>query len=273
MNSRPAAVLCIHDLSALGRAGLSAVVPVLAAFGAQPVALPTMVLSSHTGGLGQPAVMADESYGQKALAQYRALGVEFDYIYSGYLASPAQVELVRTAHACWPGACLVVDPVMGDHGRLYTGIGPEMVQAMKELCAMADLILPNAPEACLLMEKEPAMPGDRQAAGRLAEEVRQATGAKNAVVTGMDMGEKILCAGAGRDAFLVVRNRLHRSFPGTGDLFGAVLIGGPCRGNALSAAAEAAAVFVAEAIAATPADADTRLGVWFEPLLGRLKER
>ena len=90
------------------------------------------------------------------------------------------------------------------------------------------------------------------------------------MVTGLPMGKFVGCAGAGEEPFVVRHLHMDRSFPGTGDLFGAIVTGSLLRGNALSAAADAAAGFVAQAIQHTPRDADTRCGVWFEPLLPRL---
>ena len=90
--------------------------------------------------------------------------------------------------------------------------------------------------------------------------------APDAIVTGVAMGKYIGCAGAGRDRFVIKKLHIERSFPGTGDLYGAVLIGSLIQGNVMSAAAE----FVSLAIQKTPADQDTRFGVWFEPLLPRL---
>src|SRR5699024_10046005 len=85
MNSAPKTVLCIHDLPGFGRAALSVIVPVLSALGVQAVALPTAVLSTHTGGLGTPARMSNPGYGPAALAHYHRLGLRFDCIYAGYL--------------------------------------------------------------------------------------------------------------------------------------------------------------------------------------------
>ena len=122
MSNAPKTVLCIHDLPGFGRAGLSVIVPVLSALGAQAVAVPTAVLSPHTGGLGTPAELSNPGYGPAALAHYQRLGLRFDCIYSGYLADPTQAKLVEQAFELWPRALKVVDPVLGDGGRLYKGL-------------------------------------------------------------------------------------------------------------------------------------------------------
>ena len=267
--TEPKKVLCIHDLSGMGRCSLAVILPVLSVMGIQPVALPTVVLSTHTGGLGTPARMDGAAYAREALEHYHTLGVEFDCIYTGYLGGEAQADLAEQAFELWPAARKVVDPVMGDNGKAYSTVTPAFIDRMRALCRKADLILPNVTEAALLLGREPteAVPDDA-AAQALADKLLQLT--PNAVVTGLPLGKYIGCAGAGREQFVIKKLHIERSFPGTGDLYGAVLIGSLIQGNALSAAADNAAEFVSLAIQNTPAGQDTRFGVWFEPLLPRL---
>lgn len=265
----PKKILCIHDLSGVGRCSLSVILPVLSVMGVQPVALPTVVLSTHTGGFGTPARMDGCAYGEAALEHYHALGLEFDCIYTGYLGGEAQVALAEKAFALWSSAYKVVDPVMGDGGKAYSTVTPALIDRIRNLCRAADLILPNYTEAQLLLEREPALTElDDAQAQALADEVTAI--APNAIVTGLPIGKYIGCAGSGKDRFVIKRLHLARSFPGTGDLYGAVLLGSVMQGNALSAAADNAAEFVLLAIQRTPAGQDTRFGVWFEPLLPKL---
>lgn len=270
--SAPKTVLCIHDLSGMGRCSLSVAAPVLAAMGHQPVLLPTALLSTHTGGLGQPTIHGLPGYGESALQHYKELGVEFDCIYSGYLATPQDQELVHKAFSMWPNALKIVDPVLGDYGKFYSGM-EQLLCGMRELCRQADLILPNQTEACFLLERpyteEDFTPEQAQ---QLADDL--SANIQKAVVTGLPMGKHLACAGSyGRERFCVKRLRMNRNYPGTGDLFASVLVGALLRGNALSAAVDAAAGFVGEAINYTDPSAEPALGVWFEPLLGRLCER
>ena len=268
--TEPKKVLCIHDLSGVGRCSLAVILPVLSVMGIQPVALPTVVLSTHTGGFGTPARMDGGAYGAAALEHYHALGLEFECIYTGYLGGEEQVALAEKAFALWPNARKVVDPVMGDNGKAYATVTPAFIDRMRKLTAQADLILPNATEAALLLEREPQTTDafDDASAQALADELL--TLAPSAVVTGLALGKYIGCAGSGRERFVIKKLHISRSFPGTGDLYGAVLIGSLIQGNALSAAADNAAEFVSLAIQNTPAGQDTRFGVWFEPLLPRL---
>ena len=265
----PKKVLCIHDLSGMGRCSLAVILPVLSVMGVQPVALPTVVLSTHTGGLGTPARLDGCAYGEQALEHYHALGVEFDCIYTGYLGGEDQVALAEKAFALWPAAKKIVDPVMGDNGKAYSTVTPALIDRIRALCGAADLILPNYTEAQILLQRQPQTELlTDEAAQALADELTAL--APGAVVTGLPLGKYIGCAGSGKDRFLIKKLHISRSFPGTGNLYGAVLIGSLLQGNALSAAADNAAEFVALSIQNTPAAQDTRYGVWFEPLLPRL---
>ncbi len=267
--AEPKKILCIHDLSGVGRCSLSVILPVLAVMGVQPIALPTVVLSTHTGGFGAPARMDGSAYGEAALEHYRALGLEFDCIYTGYLGGEAQVALAEKAFDLWSNAYKVVDPVMGDHGKAYSTVTPALIDRIRHLCRRADLILPNYTEAQLLLEREPVLTElDEEQAQALANDM--ATLAPSAVITGLPLGKYIGCAGGGKDRFVLKKLHIARSYPGTGDLYGAVLLGSLMQGNALSAATDNAAEFVALAIQRTPVNQDSRFGVWFEPLLPRL---
>ena len=170
--TEPKKILCIHDLSGMGRCSLAVILPVLSVMGCQPVALPTVVLSTHTGGLGTPARLDGAAYGLAALKHYRELGVEFDCIYTGYLGGEEQVALAEKAFDLWPAARKVVDPVMGDNGKAYSTVTPALIDRMRGLCRRADLILPNATEAALLLEREPQTDAfDDASAQALADEV------------------------------------------------------------------------------------------------------
>ena len=123
---RPArTVAAIHDLSGVGRCALTVVMPVLSAMGAQVCPVPTAVLSAHTAFSGI-AVRDLTDFLPAYLDHWRALGLRFDAVYAGYLGSPAQVEIVSDLLAEQEGALKVLDPVMGDDGRLYSGMAEEM---------------------------------------------------------------------------------------------------------------------------------------------------
>lgn len=272
MSAAPKTVLCIHDLPGFGRAGLSVIVPILSALGVQAVAVPTSVLSTHTGGLGAPARLSSPGYGPAALAHYRRLGVRFDCIYSGYLSEPEQALLVEQAMEYWPDALTVVDPVMGDNGRMYSGLAQEMIPALFNLCSKADMILPNATEAALLLGDALPAPGSVTPEVAAESAARLTRICPQVLLTGVAAGHSVLCAGADKNGatYTVRTPMVPRMFHGTGDIFGAVLVGRLLQGNVPEAAAQAAAVFVGDCLRATPEGADERLGVWLESVLGKL---
>ena len=276
MSNAPKTVLAIHDLPGFGRAALSVIVPVLSCLGVQAVALPTAVLSTHTGGLGTPAKLSNPGYGPAALAHYQRLGLRFDCIYSGYLADPTQAKLVEQAFELWPRALKVVDPVLGDGGRLYKGLGADMVPAMYNLCSKANLIVPNVTEAALLLgDPLPGVGSSEQAAEQAARLTRIAPQVVVTGVTGLSDGRCIGCVGAARggQGYAVKTPLLPRMFHGTGDIFAAVLVGRILQGNVPQAAVQAAAAFVSECIRQTPEGTDERLGVWLEAALPKLMQQ
>ena len=276
MSSAPKTVLAIHDLPGFGRAALSVIVPVLSCLGVQAVALPTAVLSTHTGGLGTPAKLSNPGYGPAALAHYQRLGLKFDCIYSGYLADSSQAKLVEQAFELWPHALKVVDPVLGDGGRLYKGLGADMVPAMYSLCSKADLIVPNVTEAALLLgDPLPGVGSSEQAAEQAARLTRIAPQVVVTGVKGISSGRCIGCVGAARggQGYAVKTPLIPRMYHGTGDIFGAVLVGRILQGNVPQAAVQAAAAFVSECIRQTPEGTDERLGVWLEAALPKLMQQ
>ena len=276
MSNAPKTVLAIHDLPGFGRAALSVIVPVLSCLGVQAVALPTAVLSTHTGGLGTPAKLSNPGYGPAALAHYQRLGLRFDCIYSGYLADPTQAKLVEQAFELWPRALKVVDPVLGDGGRLYKGLGADMVPAMYNLCSKANLIVPNVTEAALLLgDPLPGVGSSEQAAEQAARLTRIAPQVVVTGVAGLSAGRSIGRVGAARggQGYSVKTPLIPRMYHGTGDIFGAVLVGRILQGNVPQAAVQAAAAFVSECIRQTPEGTDERLGVWLEAALPKLMQQ
>ncbi len=273
-------VLCIHDLSCVGRCSLSVILPVLSAMGIQACPLPTALLSTHTGGLGDPAVLGAEAFCKDALAHWNQLGLTFDCVYSGYLASQTSAELVQRAFAQNPDACKLVDPVLADHGKLYRSVTPALCETMVSLCRQADVLCPNVTESAVLLG---LAPDDRPFGSltelhRRLEQLQKAfSQAKAVVITGVQLsdgthGNAILTA-EGQPEFLAY-TPVAQQYPGTGDLFAAVLAGALTRGESTAAGVKRAADFVARAAAETlRRDADPRFGAVFEPVLGYLTNR
>lgn len=145
-------ILTIQDISCVGQCSLTVALPILSACGHETAALPTAVLSTHTGRFQGYTFrdLTDDIPG--ICAHWEREGLDFSAVYTGYLASARQIALVRDVirSRLRPGGVLIVDPAMADDGRLYSGFGTDVVDAMRTLCAEADYILPNVTEAALL---------------------------------------------------------------------------------------------------------------------------
>ncbi len=263
----------IHDLSGFGRCSLTIILPVLSAMGVQCCPLPTAYLSTHTGGftgntfLDMTAALAD------AARHWETLGLTFQAVYTGFMASPEQLALAGEVVAWMKGrgALAVIDPVMGDHGRPYRTYTPSMCAAAAELAALGDVITPNLTEAALLLGLD-RLPEDHfdQVAARLSLDGRRSVVLTGAVRRAGEAGAVCYDRETGETTFVGLR-RAEGEFHGTGDLFTSVLTGALLQGKGLAEGAWMAAGFVQDCVERTARlGTPAREGLDFEPLLGRL---
>lgn len=258
-------VLSIQDLSCLGKCSLTVALPVLSAMGCACSVLPTAVLSTHTA-FPNPHCRSLTEDILPIAEHWSSVGAKFDAIAVGYLADPLQAENVRTVLELFKST-VILDPAMGDHGRLYSGQTPDHVQAMARLCRQADFILPNLTEAALLTGLPYREDADSSylrdlAAGMLA------FGARTVVITGFTRSDgKTGFFGANADGstFTYQAERIPKHFHGTGDLFASVFTGSLLQSKEAPAAATLAARFVERVIAVT--EESTPFGIAFEPEL------
>lgn len=270
-------VLAIHDLCSFGRCSLTAAIPVLSAQGVQACPFPTALFSNNfTYG---SFVFSDFTEKMRGfMDEWEKLQLPFDAVYSGFLASLEQMEVVKEAarrFASREDALVVVDPAMGDDGKLYPIYTPEMVAGMRSLVRQADLITPNYTEACLLLERpyETRMPEDAELEVMCRE--LAAFGAKQVVITsvpGRPDEIRVASFDVQKESFVVhSTERIPFATCGTGDIFTSVVTGALLQGEALDAAVLKAMRFVSHAIEHTMATgADVRAGVQLEPCLREL---
>jgi pyridoxine kinase len=197
------------------------------------------------------------------------VGAEFDGILTGYLASAAQAELALELIGRFGEKALVIqDPAMADHGRLYSGLGPELVEAHRRICARADLVIPNLTEGCMLAGVEYEDRTDLEFCRQIATALLQIT--KAVLLTGYSPSPDTLgfYYSDGQTEFAHAGPRYPRSCHGTGDLFAAVVMGGCMGGLTVPQAGRLAAEFIHRSIAKT--GENSRFGVAFEGELGWL---
>lgn len=263
-------VLSVQALACVGRCGLTVALPVLSAMGCQCSVLPTTLLSTHTG-FSHPHKQDLKEHFAPIWAHWQAQNVQFDAITVGYLASPEQAQGVLSLLEQFP-AFTVVDPVMGDRGKLYSGITEAHIQAMKSLCKAGNILLPNVTEAALLTGMEYRETADEGYFRELAQGML-AFGADAAVVTGVSAGQgRIGFSGAMKtgEVFSYDALCIPKTLHGTGDLFCAALTGAYLRGMDVKKAATLAAQFIERVVAATKEQ--TFFGAEFESQLPWLWE-
>lgn len=267
-------VLALHDLSGFGRSSLVPIIAVLSAGGHQCVPLPTAVFSTHTA-IPNWVTTDLTSAMQGTIEQYDALGLRFEAVYAGFLGSADQIDRVREAaqRLKAPGGVTLIDPVMGDNGKVYDTYTPEMCTRMRELCAIADIITPNTTEAAILMDWDPcSRPRTAEEAWEWLRALRAQYGAQ-VVLTGLDFEQGKVGSGCLSDTggTLSLHRRIDRYYPGTGDLFASVMLGALLNGHSLPAACERAGEYVKDCIAYTAEQqTDPMHGVQFEKLLYKL---
>lgn len=258
-------VLSVQDLSCLGKCSLTVALPVISAMGCECAVLPTAVLSTHTAFPDPHCRSLTEDI--PAICQHwQSVGAAFDVVSVGYLADPVQAELVGAAVDAFC-AVTVIDPAMGDHGRLYSGLHTAHVEAMAQLCRKGTVLLPNVTEAALLT----GIPyRDTPDSGYLQELLSGMMdfGTDTVVITSVSCEDgKTGFIGANRKtgSFSYQAPRLPKAPHGTGDLFAAVVAGGLASGMDPAAAGRLGARFVERVISQAPEV--TPFGVPFEAQL------
>lgn len=228
----------INDLSCFGKCSLSVALPILSAYGIETVSLPTAILSTHTGGF-EGYVVRDLTEEMRAFsAHWKGLGLKFDLISTGFFSSPEQLEIAADfIHTFADEDTLVlVDPVLGDNGRLYGCFSEGYVDRMRALCELADVITPNHTEACLLAGK----PMETGAAALL-----EALPYRNAVITGVRR-EAVIGYEAHLDGewLSVYKPFVPMQLHGTGDVFASAYAAELLNGHNLAEALPLAANFL-----------------------------
>ena len=274
-------IAAIHDLSCFGRCALTVVIPTLSALGYQVVPVPTALLSTHTGGFSDMYFKDLTSSMEDIHRHFSELDLTFDAIYTGFLGSEAQIEHVEAFIDRFGKGCTVmVDPVMGDDGRLYSTYTEELMLGMRELCKKADIITPNLTEACFLTDTEykPAIEGGESEALAYVSGIAERLlcfGVKKVVITGIHYGDMVATYGYDTEGgeILHASEYVKHPYPGTGDLFASVLLGRLMRGRDFEEAVSTASDFTKRVIEySAEFDSPIRNGVAFEPFLCELTD-
>lgn len=269
-------IALINDITGFGRCSVTVELPLISALKVQACPFPTALLSVHTG---FPSHYIDDCTDRMRpyMENWKENGLTFDGIATGFIGSAAQIgividfiEMFRTAETK-----VMVDPVMGDNGRLYASYTPEMCREMRRLLHYADLVTPNLTEACELLE----LPYPEDGAVTDEELLRMAralsdAGPAQVVITGLCSGDIIrnFIYERGREPEILRQRKIGIDRSGTGDAFAAIVAASLVRGETLHAAVTRAAEFISRVLKyMEPLDIPWNWGLAFEEYLTDLR--
>lgn len=250
----------IHDISCFGKCSLTVAIPVLSAAGIETCPIPTAMLSTHTGGFTNMHIRDLTDDVMPVAEHWKSLDFRFDAIYTGYLGSFRQIDIVSDIFDKFggEGTSIIVDPVMADNGRLYGGITEDFPAGMRSLCSKADIITPNFTEAALML-------GEQYIEGPYTPEYVEGIlrrlgtfGAKTVVLTGvffdqMQLGAAALDAATGKISY-AMGEWVDGCYHGTGDTFTSALIAALLNGCPIGDALQIAVNFVSRCVRRTSND-------------------
>ena len=263
--------LAVHDISCIGRCSLTVALPILSAAGIETSVLPTAVLSTHTGNFTGYTFRDLTEDIEPICNHWKSLDIKFESIFTGYLGSFEQMELVKNIFDTFAdkNSLIMVDPVMGDNGKLYSKLTADFPKGFRELCKRAQVITPNLTEAAMLLDIPYKGEGySENYIKKLLKDLAE-LGPEKVVLTGISFSESQLgCAVFDKSINsidFVYEEKVEGFYHGTGDVFSSALLASLMNGLSLSASAAAAVGFTAGAIRRTKrSGTETRYGVEFE---------
>ncbi len=265
----------LNSFAGFGRISTTAALPIISVMGVQCCPIPTSVLSNH---MAFPACYKQDftEHIPNILKTWETLGLQFDGLYCGYLSNKEQMNSVNyflQSSLRKKDAFIIIDPVMGDHGKPYRTVTPEHVAQMKQLIKQAHLITPNLTEICLLTDtpyRETAWNGEELSELCLKLDKEQL---KQIVITGIETAEKELLVfiwnkGVCSELYIPSAGAPRH---GTGDIFASILSANALKKVPLEASCKQAADFISACIRdSEEADLPPLEGVLFEQNLSRL---
>ena len=248
-------VLTVQDISCLGKCSTTIALPVISALGSETVILPTALLSTHS--IFENFTCKDLSDQIMPIAKHwQSQDVKFDAIYTGYLGTEEEIDMMKELFRMFGGedTLIIVDPAMGDRGVLYPAFDEAYAKKNTELCAGADIILPNITEASF-MTGLPYKEEYDESYTKAMLQALNAFGAKVSILTGVSLEEGktgIMGYDREKDSYFSYQNKkVGAQFHGTGDLFASTFVGEVMKGLDWTDAIRIAADYTAHTIEVT----------------------
>jgi len=242
-------IVAIHDMSCFGRASLTVVIPIISSMGIQVCPIPTAILSAHTQYEGFESFDLT-SFMPKVVEHWKKLDLSFEAVYSGFLASTKQMSIVVDIINNFKSkdGFVLIDPVLGDQGKLYKGFDKDMVCGMRNLCEHADIITPNITEAAFLLGHKLENNISVDTTVGWCKELSK-YGPKYVIITSAPSNLKNMIATIVYDRIndrtsFVECKKIPASYPGTGDGFASVVVASMLNGDNIENAVSRAAYFI-----------------------------
>lgn len=263
-------VLTIQDISCYGQCSITVALPVLSNYGIETVILPSSILSTHTSGFKDFTCLDLTSQMPLIINHWIKEGIKVDAIYTGYIGDVRQFDYILECKEkiLKDGGLFIVDPAMADYGKLYPALNSDIVDGMKKICSIADVIIPNITEATFLTSNPYKEEYNEDYIKKLVKDLYQ-LGAKEIILTGVsyEVGKIGAVYYNGKDFYSYFSDKIIKSYHGTGDIFSSVIVGNIMNKVDIKECLKDAVDFIIECILQTMTDEFHSYGVKFEEVL------
>ena len=252
-HNRQKKIAVINDFCGFGRCSIAASLPIISALKIQCCPLPTSIFSNHTG--FESFYYTDYTeHMVRYMQEWEKLDLQFHGILTGFLGSPDQILIVKSFLERFKteSNITVIDPVMGDYGRLYPTYSPRLAEQMCSLVPYADILIPNLTEACILTETAYDPDMDEASLETLCQKL-SAMGPKKVVISGLSRGEDLenFIYEEGKQPHIVREHKVGPCRSGTGDVFSSIITADAVNGKDLTSAVRHASSFIAKVLRRT----------------------
>lgn len=268
-------IAVVNDITGFGRCSVAVALPIISAMKIQCCLLPTAILSAHTG---FSSFFFDDytPHMRDYMNNWKELSLQFDGICTGFLGSKEQIDIVVEflKNFKTEKTIVIVDPVMGDYGQLYSTYTKEMCDEMKRLIKYADVITPNLTEACRLLDIP--YPERELSLNQLEDIAKElcAKGPNKVVITGLQYNGNIrnFIYEAGKNYTIIETKKIGEDRSGTGDVFSSIVAANIVKEVDIVTSVKKAVDFISKAIDYT-AKIGTPIneGICFEEYLTELQ--
>lgn len=266
-------IACINDFTGFGRCSLAVQLPIISKCKIQCCPLPTSIFSNHTG--------FDSFYFydftnkmENYMNEWKKLNLEFEGICTGFLGSLEQIEMVSKFidQNKNEKTIVIIDPVMGDYGKMYSTYTKQMCQNMFRLVQKADIVTPNITEACILTNTSYKEKWTQKELLNISKKICD-LGPSKVVITGIHQKTFVcnFCFQKDGSTKLIKTHKVGSSRSGTGDIFASIIACDAVNGIDFEDSVKKASRFIKKCIEkAIEMEIPLTDGVPFEELLNLL---